>query len=88
MEGKQDTHTTPDITDPHGSLLKSDEEKLDRFVQQRDQGHLDDRERILNALHQTMAQDVPDKQLTEEDFHEALRLSSKDSAGVALSQVL
>ena len=47
------------------------------LIQQSNENNLEERKHILIDLNRTLAQSGPDKELTEEEFNEALRRSGK-----------
>ena len=64
--------TTPDLEDTNKARVKTNEEKgqalLERFIQQSNQNHIDERKHVLSDLNRVLAQSGPDDKLTEEEF--------------------
>ena len=77
MEGKRSQHTTPDLSDSAGTILKTNAEKgaafLERFIQQSDQQNASERKEILDNLHKKVERCGQDEKITEEDLLMAIK---------------
>ena len=76
MEGRNNNHTTPDLVDATGTVLKTNSEKgsafLGRFLEQSDQKNIGERKTLLAGLTRALEMNGHDAEITTEEFSAAL----------------